>query len=119
MSFEAATHGRVRRDDGHGDSGVDDVDRGGRPDPAGRTARTARPVAAIEGTVLSVVNQAEVIIGGHATAGTWDTLDAPYDVLAVTQPARECTGLEALRRDRPARPRLLLTDDQLHEHPAV
>lgn len=37
----------------------------------GRTARTAGPIALIVGTVLSVVNQAEVILGGHATGTTW------------------------------------------------
>jgi hypothetical protein len=37
----------------------------------GRTARTAGPIAAIVGTVLSVVNQGEVILGGQATGGTW------------------------------------------------
>jgi len=37
----------------------------------GRTARTAGPIAAIVGTVLSMVNQGDVIVGGHATGGTW------------------------------------------------
>lgn len=44
-----------------------------------------------------------------------DALAAPYDVLAVTQPARDCPGLAGLRRDLPGRPRLLLTDDNLYE----
>lgn len=37
----------------------------------GRTARTAGPIAGIVGTVLSVVNQGHVIVGGDATVGTW------------------------------------------------
>lgn len=44
-----------------------------------------------------------------------DALDAPYDVLAVTESARDCQPLAALRRDLPARPRVLLTNDQLHQ----
>lgn len=44
----------------------------------GRTARTAGPIAAIVGTVLSVVNQAEVIIGGHVTASTWVRIVVNY-----------------------------------------
>ncbi|HEY7597376.1 MAG TPA: nitrate/nitrite transporter NrtS [Actinophytocola sp.] len=46
----------------------------------GRTAHTAGPIAAIVGTVLSVVNQADVIIGGHATAGTWVRIAVNYVV---------------------------------------
>lgn len=37
----------------------------------GRTARTAGPIAAIVGTVLSAVNQGDVLLGGHASGGTW------------------------------------------------
>jgi hypothetical protein len=43
-------------------------------------------------------------------------INAPYDILAVTQPARDCPQLEKLRHDLPDRPRFLLTDDQLHEN---
>ncbi len=39
--------------------------------PRGRTARTAPPIAGIVGMVLSVVNQGDVIVDGHTTAGTW------------------------------------------------
>ncbi|MCS7484588.1 hypothetical protein ACFFQW_46135 [Umezawaea endophytica] len=42
-----------------------------------------------------------------------DALQAPYDVLAVTQPARDCVALESARRTLPDRPRLVLTDDQM------
>lgn len=44
-----------------------------------------------------------------------DVINAPYDVLAVTQPARECESLTELAKSLPDRPRLLLTDDQLHD----
>jgi hypothetical protein len=37
----------------------------------GRTASTAGPIAVIVGTVLSAVNQGEVIVSGHATTSTW------------------------------------------------
>ncbi|MBB4908696.1 nitrate/nitrite transporter NrtS [Actinophytocola algeriensis] len=46
----------------------------------GRTARVAVPVAAVVGTVISVVNQAEVIIGGHATGVTWVRIAVNYVV---------------------------------------
>lgn len=46
-----------------------------------------------------------------------DKLRAPYDIVAVTQPARDCPELQQFARALPDRPRLLLTDDQLHaEH---
>ncbi|MFI7052287.1 hypothetical protein ACIBLB_09530 [Streptosporangium canum] len=48
-----------------------------------------------------------------------DALDAPYDFLVVTQPARDCESLKAFSRRLPHRPRLLLTDDQLHEKFAI
>lgn len=37
----------------------------------GRTLRTGGPIAAIVGTVLSVVNQGDVIVSGQATGATW------------------------------------------------
>lgn len=46
----------------------------------GRTAHVAAPVAAVVGTVISVVNQAEVIIGGHATGITWVRIVVNYVV---------------------------------------
>lgn len=46
-----------------------------------------------------------------------DALRAPYDIVAVTQPASDCPELQQFARALPDRPRLLLTDDQLHaEH---
>jgi len=48
-----------------------------------------------------------------------DALQAPYDVLAVTQPARDCATLPSARRALPDRPRLVLTDDQMHTHDHV
>ncbi|MET8763090.1 hypothetical protein [Lentzea sp. NPDC004782] len=44
-----------------------------------------------------------------------EALKAPWDLLAVTQPGRECAELMELARALPQRPRLLLTNDQLHE----
>lgn len=46
-----------------------------------------------------------------------DAVDAPWDALAVTEPAREIPSLADVERRLPDRPRVLLTDDQLHaEH---
>jgi hypothetical protein len=44
-----------------------------------------------------------------------NALEAPYDILAVTEPARECESIRQYFRRLPERPRLLLTNDQLHE----
>ncbi|MEU4293165.1 nitrate/nitrite transporter NrtS [Kribbella sp. NPDC026596] len=44
----------------------------------GRTARKALPVAAVVGTVLSLVNQGSVIAGGGATYGTWVRVAVNY-----------------------------------------
>lgn len=44
-----------------------------------------------------------------------DALEARWDVLAVTQAARDLPDLLAFERQLPGRPRLLLTDDQIHE----
>lgn len=43
-----------------------------------------------------------------------DALDAPWDAIAVTEPARDIPAVAALERGLPSRPRFVLTDDQLH-----
>ena len=43
-----------------------------------------------------------------------EALGAPWDGLAVTQPARDAPALRGHERRLPDRPRVLLTDDQLH-----
>ena len=40
-------------------------------------------------------------------------LHAPYDVVAVSQPARECPGLPASIDQPSVRPRLLISEDQI------
>lgn len=46
-----------------------------------------------------------------------DALSAPWDALVVTEPARNIPALAAAERRLPDRPRIILTDDQLHaEH---
>ncbi len=46
-----------------------------------------------------------------------DALIAPWDALVVTEPARNIPALAAAERRLPDRPRVILTDDQLHaEH---
>lgn len=37
----------------------------------GRTSRQALPIALVVGTILSAVNQADVIVTGAATTATW------------------------------------------------
>jgi hypothetical protein len=44
----------------------------------GRTARVAVPVAAVVGTVISVVNQADVLINGQASGITWVRIAVNY-----------------------------------------
>lgn len=44
----------------------------------GRTVRTAGPIALVVGTVVSVVNQGDVILTGHADALTWLRLLVNY-----------------------------------------
>lgn len=39
-------------------------------------------------------------------------LGSPYDIIAVTQPARKCKDLDGLAVSLPNKPRLILTDDQ-------
>lgn len=46
----------------------------------GRTGRIAVPVAAVVGSVISTVNQADVIVTGHTTAITWVRIAVNYVV---------------------------------------
>ncbi|HET9144188.1 nitrate/nitrite transporter NrtS [Actinophytocola sp.] len=67
----------------------------------GRTVRTAGPIALIVGTVLSVVNQAEVIISGHPTVATWARIMVNYlvpFVVASVAYLSACRRLSTSRR---------------------
>lgn len=44
----------------------------------GVTVRTAVPVAGVVGTVLSAVNQGDVVLGGDAGAATWVRIGVNY-----------------------------------------
>ncbi len=44
-----------------------------------------------------------------------DLLSAPWDVLVVTEPARDCEAIRVAEQKLPDRPRLLLTTDQLFD----
>jgi len=44
----------------------------------GRTARTAAPVAAVVGTVLSAVNQGDTVLAGGAGTATWIRIAVNY-----------------------------------------
>lgn len=46
----------------------------------GRTARVAVPVAATVGTIISLVNQGDVVIGGQANWTTWLRIAINYVV---------------------------------------
>jgi hypothetical protein len=63
----------------------------------GRTARVAVPVAAVVGTVISVVNQADVLIGGHASGITWVRIAVNY---VVPYLVASVAYLSACRRNR-------------------
>ena len=53
----------------------------------GRTARTAAPTAAIVGTLLSAVNQGDVVLAGDGDSGTWVRIAVnylvPYTVASI------------------------------------
>jgi hypothetical protein len=53
----------------------------------GRTARTAGPTAAIVGTLLSAVNQGQVVLAGEGDTGTWIRVAVnylvPYTVASI------------------------------------
>ncbi len=44
----------------------------------GRTVQTAAPVSAVVGTVLSAVNQGEILLGGVAGPATWVRIGVNY-----------------------------------------
>jgi len=44
----------------------------------GRTARTAAPIAAVVGTLLSAINQGNVVLDGDIGTGTWLRIGANY-----------------------------------------
>jgi hypothetical protein len=48
-----------------------------------------------------------------------EALQTPFEVLAVSQAARECASLPSLGSTEPGRPRLILTDDQMHTERVV
>jgi len=44
----------------------------------GRTARTAAPVAAVVGTILSAINQGHLVLDGSADTATWIRIAVNY-----------------------------------------
>ncbi|MPZ83188.1 MAG: methyltransferase domain-containing protein [Actinophytocola sp.] len=99
----------------------------------GRTARTGFPVAAVVGTVLSLVNQGTVITDGTATGSTWVRVvvvnyAVPVIVASVgylsgrrvqADTVPWCGYLAGYHRDRPGITELLLepATDRRHERP--
>jgi hypothetical protein len=66
----------------------------------GRTARTAGPTAAIVGTLLSAVNQGEIVLAGEGNFATWLRIAVnylvPYTVASI--------GFLSARRAVPCHP---------------
>lgn len=68
----------------------------------GRTARTAAPIAAVVGTLLSAINQGGVLLDGDANTLTWLRIAANYLIPFLVA----STGYLAARRVPPAPPQL-------------
>jgi SAM-dependent methyltransferase len=97
----------------------------------GRTARRAFPVTAVVGTVLSLVNQGTMIIGGTATASTWVRVAVNYAGPFIVASVGYLSGrrapadtpwqgyLAGYHQDRPGITELLLgsATDRRHELP--
>ena len=53
----------------------------------GRTWRTALPVSAIVGTVLSAINEGSIVVSGHTGTSTWTRVGlnfvVPYIVASI------------------------------------
>lgn len=89
------------------------------PTNNGKTVGEADVVLLFEdGTLVPVEVKRRLAGADERTASLMDSLadalDAPWDALAVTQPARDVPTLPERARTMPARPRVVLTDDQLH-----
>jgi hypothetical protein len=75
----------------------------------GRTLRTAGPIAALVGTLLSAVNQGAVIVSGHIGAVTWARIAVNYLVPFLVASAGYLSARRRLapppdRPDREGRP---------------
>jgi len=66
----------------------------------GRTVRTAAPIAAVVGTLLSAINQGGVLLDGDASTLTWIRIAANYLIPFLVA----STGYLAARRVPPAPP---------------
>ncbi len=77
----------------------------------GATARTCLPVAAVVGTVLTVVNQGTVLLAGHHGPATVARVAANY---AIPCCVSSYGALSAVRRVGPACP--LVPADQQAQH---
>lgn len=66
----------------------------------GTTARTAGPIAAIVGTVLSLVNEGQVLTNGQAGAAVWIRIGVNYAIPFVVA----SIGYLAPLRDRDPKP---------------
>lgn len=66
----------------------------------GRTARTAGPTAAVVGTLLSAVNQGQIVLAGDADTGTWIRIAVNY----VVPYAVASIGFLSARRTVPCDP---------------
>jgi hypothetical protein len=63
----------------------------------GRTARVAVPVAAVVGTVISAVNQGDVIIEGQASGITWVRIAVNYLVPFIVASVAYLSACRSIR----------------------
>jgi len=64
----------------------------------GATLRTGIKVSLVVGTILSIVNQADTVLGGNATTSTWVRIGVNYLVPFLVS----SYGFLAARREQPA-----------------
>ena len=82
----------------------------------GSTEKNLRIMIALIKLAAPLLRSADVAMRGTDLKTLFDAVTnhaAPWDVLAVTEPARDILSLVSLERQLPDRPRVLLTDDQL------
>jgi len=77
----------------------------------GATVRTAIPVAVIVGTVLSIVNEGQVVAGGHAGATTWIRIGVNYAIPFVVASIGYVAPFRTRDSDQPGHP---VERDSLH-----
>lgn len=70
----------------------------------GRTARTAGPTAMVVGTLLSAVNQGQIVLAGDGDTGTWIRIAVNYVVPYVVASIGFLSARRAVHSDPPDLP---------------